>query len=147
MNLNRAREVEWHQALAAERAMEIAETIVSEKPIIVGDVEIHPQGFVAFYRGQDVGLVAKEMKVVTLLAARPSWTFTRDQIADFIGLHHEADDRCIDSHMKRIRSKFSAVSEGKFNPITTIYGVGYRWNAPQTPRAVGMFKSCRAVND
>ena len=35
------------------------------------------------------------------------------------------DDRTIDSHIKRIRRKFRAV-DPQFDPIETLYGVGYR---------------------
>jgi two-component system, OmpR family, response regulator ChvI len=37
-----------------------------------------------------------------------------------------ADDRTIDSHVKRLRKKFKA-SDNKFDMIETLYGVGYRF--------------------
>ena len=38
------------------------------------------------------------------------------------------DDSTITSHIKRIRKKFVALDPA-FNCITTVYGMGYRWNA------------------
>jgi two-component system response regulator ChvI len=35
------------------------------------------------------------------------------------------DDRTIDSHVKRLRKKFRA-TDGNFDLIETLYGVGYR---------------------
>ncbi len=36
------------------------------------------------------------------------------------------DDRTIDSHIKRLRKKFTA-SDKSFDGIETLYGVGYRF--------------------
>ena len=36
------------------------------------------------------------------------------------------DDRTIDSHIKRLRKKFTAVDDS-FKAIETLYGVGYRF--------------------
>ena len=36
------------------------------------------------------------------------------------------DDRTIDSHIKRLRKRFKA-SDGEFDMIETLYGVGYRF--------------------
>jgi hypothetical protein len=36
------------------------------------------------------------------------------------------DERTIDSHIKRVRRKFTAVDDA-FNMIDTLYGVGYRF--------------------
>jgi len=36
------------------------------------------------------------------------------------------DDRTIDSHIKRIRKKFRAISDD-FDRIETLYGIGYRY--------------------
>jgi two-component system, OmpR family, response regulator ChvI len=36
------------------------------------------------------------------------------------------DDRTIDSHIKRLRKKFTQVDE-TFDGIETLYGVGYRF--------------------
>ena len=38
----------------------------------------------------------------------------------------DADDRAIDSLIKRVRRKFTQ-TDGRFDMIETIYGVGYRF--------------------
>src|SRR5207253_753013 len=49
-----------------------------------------------------------------------------EEIDELSGLKMGADDRTIDSHIKRLRKKFKVVDDD-FEMIETLYGVGYRF--------------------
>ena len=76
---------------------------------------------------QDVTLTVTEFLILEALAQRPGVVKTRNQLLD-VAYHDDVyvDDRTIDSHIKRIRRKFRA-TDGKFDAIETLYGVGYRF--------------------
>ena len=61
------------------------------------------------------------------LVRRPGIVKSRDQLMDeaYPG-HVSVSDRTIDSHVKRIRRKFSAVDPA-FDGIDGVYGAGYRY--------------------
>ncbi len=77
------------------------------------------------FDGQPVSLTAIEFDILTSFLSRPRMTFTREQIVDAaypVNMH--VSDRTIDSHIRNIRSKASAV--GCSDVIETMHGVGFR---------------------
>ncbi len=76
---------------------------------------------------KDVTLTVTEFLILEALAQRPGVVKSRNQLLD-VAYHDDVyvDDRTIDSHIKRIRRKFRSV-DGAFDPIETLYGVGYRF--------------------
>ena len=80
------------------------------------------------WRGGDVPLTVTEFLVLHALASRPGVVRSRAHLMDIA--HRDdafADDRTIDSHVKRLRRKFRLVDEG-FEAIETVYGAGYRFD-------------------
>ena len=77
---------------------------------------------------KDVSLTVTEFLILEALAQRPGVVKTRNQLLD-VAYSDDVyvDDRTIDSHIKRIRRKFRAVSP-EFDAIETLYGVGYRFD-------------------
>jgi two-component system response regulator ChvI len=74
-----------------------------------------------------VQLTVTEILLLKALAQRPGHVKSRDQLMDAAyGEHIYVDDRTIDSHVKRLRKKFKS-SDGEFQMIETLYGVGYRY--------------------
>jgi len=60
------------------------------------------------------------------LVSRPGIVKSRNALMDAAyGDQVFVDDRTIDSHVKRLRKKFRA-TDGNFDLIETLYGVGYR---------------------
>lgn len=112
----------------AERLASITEKIASEEPFVVGKCKFYPQAYVALYDDKPLRLTSTEFLIAMMLSSRPEWTYSRNEIADEIGMDEETNDRSIDSHVKRIRRQYSVASRKTFNPIKTVYGVGYRWN-------------------
>lgn len=74
----------------------------------------------------DVILSKKEFDIVELLSTNPGQIFDREQIYEIIwGLESDGNSDTIMEHIRKIRNKFSAVTEHTY--IETIWGVGYKW--------------------
>ena len=78
-------------------------------------------------KGNPIYLTVTEFLLLKSLVIKPGHVKSRDQlIDDAYGEDNYVDDRIIDSHIKRIRKKFRDI-DPHFNPIETIYGVGYKY--------------------
>jgi two-component system OmpR family response regulator len=72
-----------------------------------------------------VVVTVTEFQLLLLLAGLPSRVFTRDMIIDRLhGPGFAITDRTIDSHIRNLRAKFSAL--GGTDLIETRAGIGYR---------------------
>ena len=72
-------------------------------------------------------LTVTEFLILQALASRPGVVKSRNALMDAAYDDQVyVDDRTIDSHIKRLRKKFKA-SDGEFDMIETLYGVGYRF--------------------
>lgn len=99
----------------------------SEKTIHKGSLTLNPARHECAWKGQAVPLTVSEFLLLKLLATFPGHVKTRDQLIDITyGQDYYADDRTIDSHIKRIRHKFKKIDSG-FDQIETLYGLGYRY--------------------
>lgn len=72
-----------------------------------------------------IELTLTEYWMVYILAYRPGHVKNREQLMAEAKI--VVDDATITSHIKRIRKKFQAI-DTSFDCITTVYGMGYRWN-------------------
>ena len=80
----------------------------------------------ADWNGQRVDLTLTEFWMVHALARFPGHVKDRDALMRDANI--VVDDSTITSHVKRIRRKFQAIDPA-FDHISTVYGMGYRWNA------------------
>jgi two-component system response regulator RegX3 len=99
--------------------------------IEAGGIQIDPDRHLVFIRGQDVHLRRKEFELLSLLMENTGRLLTRDVLIDRIwGSDYFGDTKTLDVHIKRLRSH---VEEDPSSPklITTIRGVGYRFDAPR----------------
>ena len=77
--------------------------------------------------GRDLALTAIEYQLLRFLSSAPERLFTRSQlIGEMYRDGRVVTDRTIDSHIRKIRKKIESVSP-KFDPIQSMYGVGYRF--------------------
>jgi two-component system phosphate regulon response regulator PhoB len=74
--------------------------------------------------GSRVELSATEFRILCVLARKPGWVFTREQILDAVhGDNYAITDRAVDVHIVSLRKKL-----GDAGPyIETVRGVGYRF--------------------
>ena len=82
------------------------------------------------WRGQWLPLTPLEFRMLRLLLSRPGRVFARAQLLDSVHADlRDVSDRAIDSHVKNLRRKIEAAEPGS-NCIASVYGVGYRFDAP-----------------
>jgi two-component system response regulator BaeR len=94
------------------------------------DWHVDEVGYRISWKGQWLPLTPVEFRMLRLLLTRPGRVFSRAQLLDSV--HQEmrdVSDRAIDSHVKNLRRKIQVV-EPAFDNIVSIYGVGYRFDAP-----------------
>ena len=81
-----------------------------------------------WWHDRDVVLTVTEFLILQSLAQRPGVVRSRAQLMDVAYKTDEfADDRTIDSHVKRLRRKLRG-TDTEFDSIKTIYGAGYRFD-------------------
>jgi len=94
------------------------------KIIRVHDIEIHPGRRSVTIQGQPVALTYTEFQVLSILARRPGWVFTRSQIVDMVrGDDYPVTDRSVDVQIVGLRKKLGRCGDY----IETVRGVGYRF--------------------
>ena len=111
----------------AEVGVVVAETD-ENKVIERGDLTMDPLRHAVKWRGKDVTLTVTEFLLLQVLAQRPGFVKSREQLMD-VAYDDQVyvDDRTIDSHIKRLRKKMRLVDQ-EFSAIETLYGIGYRYN-------------------
>jgi len=91
--------------------------------INLGDLIILIKEHEVYWKGKKITLTNSEFKVLTSLAKRPNWVFTRYQIVDLIhGEDYAVTDRSVDVLIASIRKKLGDGGE----LIETVRGVGYK---------------------
>jgi two-component system, OmpR family, alkaline phosphatase synthesis response regulator PhoP len=109
-----------HKVLRRVGRMPQGGTDLIQRDEMVIDVRKHE----VTINGNPVVLTYTEFEVLTLLAARPGWAFSRSQIVDSIrGYNYSVTDRSVDVQIVGLRRKLG--SYGGY--IQTVRGVGYRF--------------------
>ena len=86
-------------------------------------MEIHPGRHEVKVNGETVHLTASEFTILELLAGRPGWVFSRQQIIDQVrGYDYSITPRAVDVQIFGLRKKLG--SSGAC--IETVRGIGYR---------------------
>ncbi len=98
-----------------------------ENKIHIGEITILPESReVIVNNDHSVLLTPKEYDVFFLLAKHPQKAFERSDLLDKVwGYDFEGDARTVDQHIKNIREKLKK-SGCTFNPIKTVWGLGYQ---------------------
>lgn len=90
-------------------------------------LELDQDTYIATLKGKKLDVTAVEFQLLTILANRPGRIFSRDQLME--RLYSDGRivcDRTIDSHIKKLRKKISAV-DPELELIRSVYGVGYKF--------------------
>lgn len=81
----------------------------------------------ATYKGELIDLTTVEFQLLQLLIKEPGRVFGRETIMKSIYTDSRVvSDRTIDSHIKKLRKKISAIAP-ELNVIHSVYGAGYRF--------------------
>lgn len=95
-----------------------------EGDLIRGELRIYPGRNLVQVAGETVELTFTEFRVLTALASRPGWVFTRYQIVNAVrGEDYAVTDRAVDVQIAGLRKKLGVC--GPY--IETVRGVGYRF--------------------
>lgn len=98
--------------------------IVNERKLTVGDAVLDYDALTVTIQDRVWDLPKKEFYLLFKLLSNQNRIFTRQQLMDEIwGMDAEADERTVDSHIKKIRRKFEEY--GQFE-IVTVRGLGYK---------------------
>ncbi len=100
--------------------------IVENKKL--GHLSINDSTYECFWKGQKINLTVSEYMLLKSLLEVPGKIKTRIEILEYINNENlTVADRAIDSHIRRLRSKFKKIDKN-FSLIESVYGAGYRFN-------------------
>ncbi|MFA5043417.1 MAG: response regulator transcription factor [Kiritimatiellia bacterium] len=92
--------------------------------IRIHELAINPGRHEVLIKGKPVEMTFSELRILHLLAGRPGWVLTREQIVDAVrGEDYAVTDRAVDVQIVGIRKKLGA----RADYIETVRGVGYRF--------------------
>lgn len=101
-----------------------AEPPAAGAPLEIHELVIHPGHHKVLVSDQPLDLTATEFRLLHMLASRPGWVFTRDQIVKGVhGDDYPASDRSVDVQVVSLRKKLGPC--GKY--LETVRGIGYRF--------------------
>lgn len=77
--------------------------------------------------GEECDLTAVELQLLKVMSEKPGRIFNRSQLMNRIYSDGRiVSDRTIDSHIKKLRQKLDAISQGE-TFIHSVYGIGYKF--------------------
>jgi two-component system phosphate regulon response regulator PhoB len=89
-------------------------------------MEIHPGRHEVRVDGREIHLTTSEFTILELLAGRPGWVYSRQQIIDRIrGYDYSITPRAVDVQIFGLRKKLGNIGAC----IETVRGIGYRIRA------------------
>lgn len=119
----RVRAVVRRRTAASESAQHPSEPV---ERLTFGSLTVDIGSHRVWVDASEVQLTATEFKLLTTLAMRPGRVFTRGALLqDVWDMPPDMNTRTVDTHIKRLREKLNS----KVDPIETVRGVGYRFNA------------------
>jgi two-component system response regulator ChvI len=112
------------RALPKDRA---AAREAGSKVLERGELRMDPERHCCAWKNEPVMLTRTEFLILEALASRPGVVKSRSAL---MGAAYDdevyADERTIDSHVKRLRRKFKA-RDLEFDMVESVYGIGYRF--------------------
>ena len=103
------------------------ERVVRDEVFRDRHLTLDPVRLAVTWNAAPVALTVTEFLLLHALARRPGVVKTREQLmTEAYPDRVSVSDRTIDSHIKRIRRKFTAV-DPSFDAIEGVYGAGYRY--------------------
>lgn len=99
--------------------------------IVIGDLEILPDHYEAYFNGQALELTPKEFELLVYLAKHKGRVLTRDQLLSAVWNYDFAGDtRIVDVHISHLREKIEQNTKKPLY-IKTIRGLGYKLEEPK----------------
>jgi DNA-binding response OmpR family regulator len=100
--------------------------MAQSRPMVVGDLEIRPNEYVAYAGGRPLRLTVRELDLLTALAERRDRIVSREELYRVVWEEqYRKSDRSVDVYIARLRQKLGeAIPEREY--IHTHFGFGYR---------------------
>jgi len=122
------REVVARVRAILRRSQSISQPLKAEKvqSIRFGDVEIFPDNYEVFIRGEVLELTPKEFELLVYLTKHRGRVLTRDQLLNAVwNYEFVGDTRIVDVHISHLREKIEPNTKKPIY-IKTIRGLGYK---------------------
>ncbi len=108
------------------------EAPLPREQVQVGELMIDQVRHEVRCHGELVELTPTEFKLLLVLAQNSGRVYTRLQLLDLVqGEAFEGYERTIDAHIKNLRQKLGLRAGEQDCRITTVHGVGYKFEEPQ----------------
>jgi two-component system response regulator BaeR len=97
--------------------------------LVVGSISLDDETHQVMIDKQVLNLTPNEFGLLRIMMSRPNRVFSRSELINRVqGYDFEGYDRTIDTHIKNLRKKIARQLPGQ-EVISTVYGVGYKFNA------------------
>ena len=97
---------------------------VDESILRIGSTTINKKSYEVQIRNRTLLLPLKEFELLYYLVSNQRQVFSREHLIEQIwGMDYEGDERTVDVHIKRLRERFSKLTDDF--QIKTVRGVGY----------------------
>ena len=84
-----------------------------------------------YWNGNEIPLLKKEFDILEVLSQNPGQVFDKERLYEAAwGLDGLGNNTVVAEHIRKIRAKFTAVGAKQY--IETVWGVGYKWEKPNT---------------
>ena len=98
--------------------------------LVVGSISLDDETHQVTIDKQVLNLTPNEFGLLKIMMRQPNRVFSRNELINRVqGYAFEGYDRTIDTHIKNLRKKIAQQLSGQ-EIISTVYGVGYKFNAP-----------------
>jgi two-component system, OmpR family, response regulator ResD len=102
----------------------------TESPIEFDKLHLDPRSRTVTVNSNPVVLTAKEFDLLWFLVRHPRQVFSRQQLLDHVwGYEFYGDESTVTVHVRRLREKIET-DPSKPTYIQTVWGVGYKFEAP-----------------
>lgn len=99
-----------------------------DKEIVYGPFKINDSTRQVIVNDEDIKLTPNEYGLLMVMVKHPGHVFSRTELLNQVqGYRYEGYDRTVDSHVKNLRKKIARVLPDQ-DVISSVYGVGYRFN-------------------
>ena len=106
------------------------------KALVDGPLRLDIAAHEVEFGGDSLMLTVREFDLLAFLMARPRQTFTRDELMREVWGWSFGDQSTVTVHVRRLRQKLEAASDAEWSPISTVWGVGYRYDPAVTSSSV-----------
>lgn len=94
---------------------------------MLGDLSLDSEKYLALWKNNPIDLTVTEFLLLKTLSRTPGFVKTREALMELVyPVGTYVSSRTIDTHIKRLRKKIQK-TDGSFDEIETVYGLGYRY--------------------